>query len=379
MATTSDSNEADLEFRNEVIDKLLDSVDCTKYLKDSFGQFLGNITVNTNHKQLAFHLFCTVTLYISKQTTLDQEQMSVLCRIIGKLRQEWSDGDASSEHSIAPSYTENNVVCPKRSASSGSTTLPCAEVDDAMASTAKGAVGDDIGSVCETLKHTNIACPSTPENFVRGAEKHIPGTSNFDQAINSKDVDDLKSQYPFGYRLMAKQGWSDSSGLGPNGTGIRRPIHTDTSTGVFRDRDSPLGLGYLPKASSNIIVDGSRPENAEQTKRFTSTATTWHQYVAEYLTRGGTAETNDQSDHATNLMRPTRLAHKASTQTQTIPSSTGNSKTKIIVQDECVINDVWKDTSKYACAPRAGKNESRGILGKMGITHSAKHRDSEGW
>lgn len=60
MATTSTLHEADLEFRNEVISKLLDSVDCAKHMKDSFGQFLGSITADANHKHLAYHLFCIV-------------------------------------------------------------------------------------------------------------------------------------------------------------------------------------------------------------------------------------------------------------------------------------------------------------------------------
>ena len=45
---------------SEVIDQLLQSVDCTQHLKDSLGQFLSNITADANHKHLAYHLFCTV-------------------------------------------------------------------------------------------------------------------------------------------------------------------------------------------------------------------------------------------------------------------------------------------------------------------------------
>ncbi|TGJ80036.1 hypothetical protein E0Z10_g8725 [Xylaria hypoxylon] len=350
MATTSNPNKEDLEFRNEVIDKLLDSVDCARHLKDSFGQFLGNITADANHKHLAYHLFCTVTLYISKQISLDEEQMSVLCR----------------KHSTVSSYAESNVACPKQSDLSSSDTLPSAEVQGKITSAAKDVVNGNVDNLCTTLEHINIARSRTPDSFGREAKKYVPVTPHFYQAVNPNDAANLKSHYPFGYRVMTKQGWSANSGLGPDGTGIRRPIDANTSAYACH---SPIGLGYhiyAPKAGSNVPVGGNSEKVEKQTIKLTGAAKAWNQYVADPDTGDKIAKTVYRYDDAINPVRLTRLTHTP-TQTQPIPSTTNNN-TKTIVQDQCVISDKWKDTSNYTSARYAQKNISQGIPGKTGKT-----------
>lgn len=64
MAVASNLHETDMEFRNEVIDRLLHSVECARHFKASLGQFLANVTTDANHKHLAYHLFCTVRVVI---------------------------------------------------------------------------------------------------------------------------------------------------------------------------------------------------------------------------------------------------------------------------------------------------------------------------
>ncbi|KAI0410311.1 hypothetical protein F5X98DRAFT_368885 [Xylaria grammica] len=366
MAMPSSSQTADLEFRSEVINKLLDSVDCAKNLKNSFRQFLLNITADANHTHLAYHLFCTVTLYISQRITLDEEQMSVLCRIIGQLRQEWGDSNAPSEHSTTSSYNEDIVVRPEKTVLPGSPNLPCTEVRGAIALAAEDAANNDIGYILETLEHANIARSGTPDNFVREVEKHVPAAFNFQRAANMDSTAGLESQYPFGYRLMAKQGWSGHSGLGPNGTGIRGPIDADTTACVFRIQDSPRGLGYTPKANSNAPLGGASTEKTEkQINEFAGARAAWPHHVADTRTGDKTARTVYRHDSSTtNLVQPTRLVQGAPIHTQVVSSTTTNNNTKTIIRDKYVTNDNWKDTSNYASTPHAQKNVSREIWGK---------------
>ncbi|KAI3328392.1 hypothetical protein F4824DRAFT_493174 [Ustulina deusta] len=363
MATTSTLHEADLEFRNEVISKLLDSVDCAKHMKDSFGQFLGSITADANHKHLAYHLFCIVTLYISKQTTLDEEQMSVLCRIIEQLRQEWGDGDASSETSAASLYTKNDDVCSKQSASPSTAALPRTEAGGTMNFAAKSVVSGEANNICEALQNISIARSTTPDSFVREAEKCILTSPSFHGAVGSKDTADLESQYPFGYRLMTEQGWSGQSGLGADGSGIQRPLDAYTLSRVFKDHESPVGLGYALNAGKKVPTNGnSTGESKKQTNGFAGASTAWNQYVTDPRTGDETAKSGYNYEAAINAPRGTRVDYGKRIQTK--------GKTKTIVQDQCVINDNWKDTSNYASTPQAQKNMSQGISGKTPKTPS---------
>ncbi|KAI1426918.1 hypothetical protein F5Y12DRAFT_793645 [Xylaria sp. FL1777] len=354
----SDLRKADLEFRNEVIDKLLGSVDCGKTMKDSFGQFLRNITADANHKHLAYHLFCIVTLYISKQTTLDEEQMSILCRIVEQMRQEWSGSNASSENSTAPLYTEEEDVFSEQPVSSSVATLPHTQAGGAMAIVSKDVLTGDANNVSEALHRLSISRSPTPDSFVRGTGKCTVAVSNFHKGIGSKvKEEDLKSQYPFGYRLMTKQGWAAESGLGPYGSGIPRPLDAHVLTLGLRDHESPTGLGYAPNASTKLPVDEDCTAEAERQMDGPVGISTkkWHRYVEDPRAGDETAKSSYTYNTAIKAPQGTGVGHGKTTKTN------GNIKT--IVQGECVIKDKWKDTSNYTSASQAQETVPGGLWG----------------
>ncbi|KAJ8128965.1 hypothetical protein O1611_g4666 [Lasiodiplodia mahajangana] len=365
MENTPNLPQVDIEFRNEVIDQLLVSVDHAKDLKASVGQFLANITAKTNHRHLAYHLFCTITLYISKQTTLDEEQMIVLCRIIEQLQREWSGDDATSGHPNVSPYTstaDSDDTWPKRNFRP---VLPHAEPDRIGTSDAKNAAGDDIENLCGALDPMNIARSTTPDSFVREARRHTLTAPNFHNAVIQEDASDLKSQYPFGHRLMTKQGWSQQSGLGPDGTGIQRPIDADIVAHTFQESKSSVGLGYT-KAQAN----DSPTETRKQTDALPSTAPAWHQYVAD---------PNTGDKRARNMYRYEGSSGTAGAiRGQLTPT---NANVKTIVQGQYTINDSW-----IGAARRIQDDMGQEVVGKTAnepsendsdfVPHSG---DSQGW
>ncbi|KAI0972577.1 hypothetical protein F4678DRAFT_460145 [Xylaria arbuscula] len=357
MATESALREADLDFRNEVIDKLLDSVDCAKHLKDSFRQFLANITANANHKDLAYHLFCIVTLYLSKKTTLDDEQISAVCRIIEQLRREWGGSDTSSANSPVPLYTEDgDGYSGKLGSSSGVATTPIPEAGGAMIFATQDVASSDADEMCDALHQFSIGRSATPEGFVRGAGKCILSIPDFHKGIVSNDETDLKSHYPFGYRLMTGQGWSSQSGLGPNGSGIQRPLDAFSSANMHGDYESPIGLGYASKASDTASKNGKpRQISKEKVNGSVNTATAWNQYGKDPRAGDEVAKPGYKFSAAINTTR-TRTAHANSTRT--------DGDLKVIIQGQCEINDNWKDTSNYKAASQSQKKVSQGAFEK---------------
>ncbi|KAI3329197.1 hypothetical protein HD806DRAFT_275579 [Xylariaceae sp. AK1471] len=342
----------DLHFRKDIIGRLLESIGGDEELKVLFEQFLGNVTANADHKKLAYHLFCSVTVYISKHTTLDEQQDSALCGLIRQLHQEWIDDDAPPKYSKTPSHIETlyyDDVCPGQSASSGAAgpsginTVADAKAAAVDASdVARGDIVDTlkISEMCEAFERTDIARSTTPHGFVREAEKYIPASPNFHRDVSPKDTVDLKARYPFGHRLMAKHGYDDQNGLGIDGSGIQRPIDASKLAHDVRGRDAPLGLGYEPKGKGKAPVNGcSTFETGKPTTGSTGLAVAWRKYVAN----PHAGDTTAKEVYALRGAKNSAL--------QTIPTNGMNaaqhgSTTKTIVHEECIINDTWKDTTK---------------------------------
>ncbi|KAI1312585.1 hypothetical protein F5Y03DRAFT_241648 [Xylaria venustula] len=357
MAKKSIPREADFEFRNEVIDKLLDSVDCAKHLKDSFRQFLGNITTGTNHEDLAYHLFCIVTLYLSKKTNLDDEQMSAICRIIEQLRREWGGSDTSAVNSPVPLYTEDKDGYFRKTGSpSGVATMPVPEAGGAMVFAAQNVASSGADEICDTLHQISIGRSATPEGFVRGADNCIISTPDFHKGIISDDETDLKSHYPFGYRVMAGQGWSSQDGLGPNGFGIQRPLDAITLANMHGDHESPIGLGYASKANDTASMNGKSEHNSkEQVKVSVNKATAWHQYGKDPRAGDEVAKSGYKFRTAIDTSR-TNITHTDRKQKE--------GGLKVIIQGQCAINDKWKDTSKDKGVSQSQRNMSQGAFEK---------------
>ncbi|KAI1503118.1 hypothetical protein F5X99DRAFT_407450 [Biscogniauxia marginata] len=55
---------------------------------------------------------------------------------------------------------------------------------------------------------------------------------------------DLEKTYPFGHKLISSLGWSAEQGLGPDGTGIKKPIHHGGLHGCNKNMDETAGLGH---------------------------------------------------------------------------------------------------------------------------------------
>ncbi|GAP86222.1 hypothetical protein SAMD00023353_0303650 [Rosellinia necatrix] len=343
MAKTPDPYGADLEFRNGVIKHLIDSVDCTEHLGVSLEQFLGNITAGVNHKHLAYHLFCIVNLYIAKQTTLDQEQMSAIRRIIEQLREEWSNNTTSLGCSSTQPHTSFPIHSDKPCAWRESFPSPRTELIDATE--------HDVESVCEALNHVDIAHPSTPDRFVREDEKYMLKPTNFHEAVESKEMDDLKSQYPFGHRVMRGQGWLASRGLGPDGLGIPRPLDTNLLIRDLKHHESPHGLGYVPKTYENAhTMSDSTKGTAEKTEAPVSPVKAWQEYVADHRI----------DDRATKTSR----GYEPRIDASSVATALTDDCIKATVQDQYVINDIWKNPAAYKGTTGARGNAFSGILGK---------------
>ncbi|KAI1756750.1 hypothetical protein F4782DRAFT_549218 [Xylaria castorea] len=340
-------DEADVDFRCEVINRLVNSVDCAEHLKTSFQQFLGNITADVKPKDLAYHLFLTITLYISKKVVLDKEQMSVICRTVEQLRQEWSDKGASSEHlNTLPYVPEHDDMHPR--SFSVATSLR-AEPEDSMTPATSNVAEGDVDSVCDALERIQFSRSTTPDSFVREAEKHALVTPNFHEAIQPKDTADLSSQYPYGYKLMSKQGWSNRSGLGPDGSGIQRPIDAHALAHPFGDNESPTGIGFASKSSSKAPTNGNPTKKSEkQMDDFAGAASPWRQYVADPDNGDKSAKNGYVSNNAINTAQGNSVLQGATTQT--------NGNTKTTFQDQCVVTDIWKDSSKHKSTHHVQKN-----------------------
>ncbi|RYC62458.1 hypothetical protein CHU98_g3756 [Xylaria longipes] len=347
-------DEFDIKFRHGVINQLVNSVDCAEDLKTSFQQFFSNITASAKHKHLAYHLFLTTILYISKKVTLDKEQMSVICRTVEQLREEWSAEGASVKHSNTPSHTrvpKHDGVYPEQSTPFSVTTSLPTEPGNTVTSATSDVADGGVDNVCERLESIQFSRSTTPDSFVRETENHILSTPNFHEAVEPKDTADLSSKYPYGYKLMSKQGWSNRSGLGPDGSGIQRPIDAYVLAHLFGDNESPVRPGLVSKTSSKAPANGNAAEKPEkQTNELAIAATPWRQYAADPHTGDKSAKKAYGNNNATDTAQRSRLAHGATTQT--------NGNTKITVQDQCVIKDTWKDTSKHKSIHHVQKNVS---------------------
>lgn len=173
--------------------------------------------------------------------------------------------------------------------------------------------GGDIDSIGKVLEHVKISRPITPTGFVREVRRHSPATPNFRNATKSNDKADLESQYPFGHRLMTKQGWSDRSGLGPDGSGIQRPIDVDVRARNLTKSPRPAGLGYEPSPNRRSLAHKNRKQKV----------TAWHQYAADPHIGDKTAEKVYEGHETADGAEQTKVAHTAAT-----PAS-ANSKTII--------------------------------------------------
>ncbi|KAI0404164.1 hypothetical protein F4802DRAFT_615961 [Xylaria palmicola] len=337
---------ADLEFRDEILSRLVGHLDCDEDLRASLRLFLTGITADANNKHLAYHLFCSVTLYISKYITLSQEQMSAVCQIIEKLRKEWGDDDPVAETSNGQSSTRTpeHDVFSGRSDPYSAATSPLVNSEVTGIPAIRNITGCNVDNVCEKLESADFASRTFPRSFVPKAEKHVPIPPNFHDAVKSDDTATLKSKYPFGYRVMRQQGWSDQTGLGRDRSGIQQPIDAHALAQGFKD-ESLFELGYARKAHSRVSTNKTPLEKAEKNPNESGgMPTSWHQYVSDPNAGDKTAKTvYGQSDAVKHQRVPVAIR-------TTLQAKAG---TKVITQDQYAINDNWKDTSKNKNASHA--------------------------
>ncbi|KAJ2986448.1 hypothetical protein NUW58_g5021 [Xylaria curta] len=328
MANAPD--EIDSRFRHGVIDYLLEPIDCPDYVKASVREFLRAITTKTMHKHLAYHLFCTINIFISRRTILDEEQRSVLRRTTEQLLQEWSDNNTSPDSSHTPplhtGVSVHSDASPKQSTPINTVNSLHTEPGHVLGSDTERLARGDVDNLCEAFNRIVFARSSTPRSFVRATEKRVLATPRSHEAISSEDAAHLESQYPFGYNLMTKQGWSDSEGLGPDGSGIRRPIDAHYVTRGFRDHGSSAGLGLASNASSRVLTNGNSTRHAmKQANTLASPAALRNQYIADPHAGDKTAKTVSRA-----IIRQ---------------NAENNTTNEAIAQDQYLIEDKWKDTS----------------------------------
>lgn len=243
---------------------------------------------------------------------------------IEQLRREWSDDNVSTKNDTATLSTKGDVI------------------------------SDDAEDVCQALQHCILARSTTPYGFVREMEEWALAPTNFHEAVGSKDTAHLESQYPFGYRVMTRQGWEDKGGLGPHGSGIPSPLDGETLALAYRDPETSTGLGYATKASTKVTENDTFTQATN--KRINMVAdpasTAWHKYAEDPFAGDLAARSNYVYDE-TSVPRRAVLSRSLPTETD------GN--VNIIVQGQWIIEDTWKDTSNHLSDPDSKKDVSEEI------------------
>lgn len=300
MAENSELQQANLAFRSDVINRLLESTDLPDHVKASVGGFLGSITTDTKHEALAYHLFCTVIVYISERITLGDEQEFVLTQVIEKIRQEWK--------SEAPSDTK------------------------------------------------------------AGHDPH--------EAAGKKGTSRLEAHYPYGYRVMTEQGWSDQKGLGPNESGIPEPIDIDTRGRASVGPQSSIGLGYKKNAVNDTSTTGEGREKPQRNVK--ASAVAWNDYTMNPRTGDETAKSAYTYDGKTDKKSHVGSAEGA--------AASANASVEISAEGQYVLNDEWKPTSPRTTTPRTHAQISPGTQRNgsevpSSVTYNFAHYtdNSKGW
>ncbi|KAI0817412.1 hypothetical protein GGR55DRAFT_620335 [Xylaria sp. FL0064] len=290
---------------------------------------------------------------------------------VEQLRQDWGGGGAPSEnpplhggngHSkqTAVSNTITNGHF-EQNGSAGHAIEPHAEAEGAVAFTGKDLATGDVNEACPALHSPSIARSTTPDSFVRGGEKCVLDGPNFHGAVSSDDGADLKSHYPFGFRLMSEQGWGQQNGLGPDGSGIPRPLDANTVRHAYGIHESPVGLGYEGQTNGKktMLKEEKLPGS------YAGNAKAWKSYVADPRTGDEKAKSDSKCDIA-------QVAYQ-----DRVPKKDG---TKIIFQDDNIITDTWKKPSDSARASRTHKNAQQGVSGRVDSDFFVPYTDnSEGW
>ncbi|KAI8632500.1 hypothetical protein F5Y19DRAFT_492324 [Xylariaceae sp. FL1651] len=230
MAETSKHYEDSSEqFREELFSQLLEFAEIPNDAKTSLRQFLTKITASANNKALAQRLVQSATFYLSTQKLLNDEQQRVLGCLVEQLAKDGRVDPSATSLSITDRAIGQNVA---------SCAAPQSRIGNDIAA---AATRTDISGLCKTLENTKIATnANAPPAFTPETKKHRSFPPNSSHQTAKGDSSTLKDQYPFGHKILAKQGWDDKGGLGPDGRGIRHPIDPYV---LAQGLDSVAGLG----------------------------------------------------------------------------------------------------------------------------------------
>ncbi|KAI1828450.1 hypothetical protein F4861DRAFT_544696 [Xylaria intraflava] len=224
----ADIEATDDAFRSEVINKLLESVD-NQALKAPLAECLQVMTDKANHKNMARDLFTTVraipisflsyvpegnaklqtqvTVYIAKNLFLDEEQLSVLCRTVKLLKDEWGHpSNVTSGQAKAPD-DNGHVVGPTQDDSRNVTTPWPVKSEDVTVSAGMEESGDSNGK-------QDKAAPA-------GLEAKGEGTNSQKKTTSAKQEDggnDLDNQHKAASAEedaanVSSSGWVNAPGI----------------------------------------------------------------------------------------------------------------------------------------------------------------------
>ncbi|KAI0200056.1 hypothetical protein F4808DRAFT_176002 [Astrocystis sublimbata] len=309
-------------------------------MKNSLQQFLESITASVKPKDLAYHLFLTVTLYVSKKVSLDEEQMSVMFRTAQQLQQEWGAEAISAKPADTPSCTGptfNND--PTMTTALSVDTPPLTEQENSVTSPAS-----IVAIACEGIGSLDLGRSTTPDGFVREAEKHTPADVDFHGCSETIGKADLGARYPFGHKVLSSQGWSDPKGLGPDESGIQRPIDIYAQARNLLGNQCTVGSESPPKSGSHAPTKGvSAKEVDTQINETPATAalSPWRRYALN-------PQAGDDSAKKAYRDKVGTVQKDGRTHGPLVHTNGNESygETKITVQNQCIINDTWRDTSK---------------------------------
>ncbi|KAI1811653.1 hypothetical protein GGS20DRAFT_592853 [Poronia punctata] len=232
----------DHRFRREVVDLLLgpdyDNFDEKASLQD----FLEDAETSPHPKRLAYRLFCSALLYISKNKDLTSNQEDVLYGLVQEVSREWfGEEPLQAQSSPSPTLGPDNGG---RYEPMGNYAEPSVHLGSNGASFPQNAESDGLGEVREALERTHIGRSPTPEGFIREKSPYVPESAVFHNTWGPRALDRLYRKYPKGVELMCKQGWDGTSGLGPRGEGIKVTVDDSRIDQHVGGPHIPYGLGY---------------------------------------------------------------------------------------------------------------------------------------
>ncbi|CAJ2501334.1 Uu.00g041870.m01.CDS01 [Anthostomella pinea] len=270
--------------------KMLNSILAEANISDDDKEFIGNFIADKVNEQdattIAYRSLCSISAFLDSQGFLTGIQRAVLVKLVEDL---WSRIDRAGPVLAiedAPAPVGNDETGNKEDGMSTSKACDEQEAQDlqefldfqgaqeakdaqaaqdargtqdaqavaSSATTPRNDGGADI--LAQGINDVSLNDNAPTPGFVKEKEAYQPKPVNFHAhtvdagkgTSPTKSVfrlgQELKQAYPFAHRLMKEQGWTPGRGLGPDGTGIQKPIDAHSLAGIDKTIVAADGVGH---------------------------------------------------------------------------------------------------------------------------------------